>query len=644
MEYLVKGLQGGQTYAVQVRSIAGTEVSEWSPILQITAQTDESVPRQITDLSGTIYGATFILKWTRPTRNTNGSRFTDFQDYQLTITSGTQTAYRYFTTTNVNYSLADNTDDFGSPQPNLSFTVAARDRVGNIGADSNLVALSNPAPAAPAKILSKSTPTGVRVSWAATTDIDFSFYEVYVGDSLSFTPDTSSFGNLKYSGRNNSVDIPLTPGAKYIKVCVVDNFGQRSAFSTTSNSAGNSTAGDDSALGNVLSDLGVNSYWKINELSGTDINDYGSFNNDGVALNGVGLGNEQIFPGNSFFSGSFDGSDDHVAIATTDYQSLTSWTIGAVVKPTDVTDTWIMTHAHSGSGAVRFALSIGAIPTVGASRFGGGFYNGASWQPVQGATTVVSGSEYFVVVTFDGTDLKLYVNGVLDGTATPGGGPGTSTGTSVYIGRPAGPSDTTQFFNGLIQDAFVLNYAVSATNVATMNSALASPSDTVANIVVKDEGVTVTGAVSALNFQGEGVTATAAGGEVTVAIEFGGGWTRTTTDITTASLTDGSTQNGSAPLAAGYNIYSVAVDRACRVRLYVDSSYRAADASRAIGTSPTGDHGVVMDLVFTAAGTLVMSPIVEGFILSGTDVPYAIENRSGSTAAVSVDLTYLRTE
>ena len=62
-------------------------------------------------------------------------------------------------------------------------------------------------------------------------------------------------------------------------------------------------------------------------------------------------------------------------------------------------------------------------------------------------------------------------------------------------------------------------------------------------------------------------------------------------------------------------------------------------------TDPTGDHGVMLDVVMTGAGTLTLSPLVDGFTDDASDdVPYRVTNTSGSTSSVDVDLDYLRTE
>jgi hypothetical protein len=119
---------------------------------------------------------------------------------------------------------------------------------------------------------------------------------------------------------------------------------------------------------------------------------------------------------------------------------------------------------------------------------------------------------------------------------------------------------------------------------------------------------------------------------------------RTTVTVTTASLANNATENNTVTMELGYRVLSVTVDRACRIRLYTNTTKRTADAGRAVGTDPTGDHGLMLELVFTAAGTLTMSPLVDGFVDSGTAIPYAITNTSGATSTVQVQLTYLRTQ
>jgi hypothetical protein len=97
-------------------------------------------------------------------------------------------------------------------------------------------------------------------------------------------------------------------------------------------------------------------------------------------------------------------------------------------------------------------------------------------------------------------------------------------------------------------------------------------------------------------------------------------------------------------MASGYRLHTIETDRACRVRLYTTSAKRTADAARSVGTDPTGDHGLMFEFVATGAVDYDLSPLVDGYCPTGTDVYYAIENRSGSTSTVEVILGWIRTE
>ena len=96
----------------------------------------------------------------------------------------------------------------------------------------------------------------------------------------------------------------------------------------------------------------------------------------------------------------------------------------------------------------------------------------------------------------------------------------------------------------------------------------------------------------------------------------------------------------------GYRLLKVETDVAARVRVYDSIDHRTADAARAIGTDPSGVHGVILDLV-TTASTLAwwLSPVVDGYTENAGDtVPLAITNLSGSTDTVTVIFTWVRSE
>ena len=89
-----------------------------------------------------------------------------------------------------------------------------------------------------------------------------------------------------------------------------------------------------------------------------------------------------------------------------------------------------------------------------------------------GATTVTTGVWHHVAGVFDGSYMKIYLNGVLDGSQANGNGP--ASGTSVLnIGRNPYPS---QYFGGLIDEVRVSAGAVYSSNFSPATSLSAAGS------------------------------------------------------------------------------------------------------------------------------------------------------------------------
>ena len=126
----------------------------------------------------------------------------------------------------------------------------------------------------------------------------------------------------------------------------------------------------------------------------------------------------------------------------------------------------------------------------------------------------------------------------------------------------------------------------------------------------------------------------------------GGFVSRTTAEVTTASLANNATEDTTVTLKPGYRLLKVETDIATRVRVYDSTASRTADAARAIGTDPSGVHGVVLDLVTTPSDLAWwLSPVVDGYTANADDtVPLAITNLSGSTDTVTVIFTWVRSE
>jgi hypothetical protein len=123
---------------------------------------------------------------------------------------------------------------------------------------------------------------------------------------------------------------------------------------------------------------------------------------------------------------------------------------------------------------------------------------------------------------------------------------------------------------------------------------------------------------------------------------------RSTATYTTASLVTLASEMGAVTISKAYRLFAISTNRPARVRLYTTSAKRDADITRAVGTSPTGDHGLMLEFV-TAASLLSadLSPTVDGFdgkITPDGAIPITVTNQDTATGTVTVTFTYIRTE
>lgn len=122
---------------------------------------------------------------------------------------------------------------------------------------------------------------------------------------------------------------------------------------------------------------------------------------------------------------------------------------------------------------------------------------------------------------------------------------------------------------------------------------------------------------------------------------------RTTKAGTTGSLADAAQEDLDITGFKGYALLKVQTDRAARVRIYTDAASRTADASRAEGTDPAADDGVIAEVITTAAETVLISPGAFGFNNESTpttNIPCRVTNKSGGASTVTVTLHVLQLE
>jgi hypothetical protein len=210
-------------------------------------------------------------------------------------------------------------------------------------------------------------------------------------------------------------------------------------------------------------------WWKLNETVGTTATDSGS----GTAANGTytntwtyglsGIDSADAGGGTSVKAGTNGYITVGALPAKLQFASGTSFSIeawcafqGSAPGPA------LVTEAFAGDGTVRYMLGFynGSSWTDFPSF---GWYNG-SWRLIQSATGIGNGLWHHVVGTFDGTQLRLYVDGSLvAGPTTPGGTQPGGTET-LYIGRRW--DSGTYFDDGWLDEVAMYSVALSSTQVS----------------------------------------------------------------------------------------------------------------------------------------------------------------------------------
>jgi hypothetical protein len=122
---------------------------------------------------------------------------------------------------------------------------------------------------------------------------------------------------------------------------------------------------------------------------------------------------------------------------------------------------------------------------------------------------------------------------------------------------------------------------------------------------------------------------------------------RNTANASTSNIADGASDDITIVAAKSYMLQKIETSAAAWVTLYTDTASRTADASRTQTTDPAPGSGVIAEVITSGASTQLITPGVMGFNNDGTpsdNVYLKVENQSGSAAAITVTLTYVKME
>jgi hypothetical protein len=201
-------------------------------------------------------------------------------------------------------------------------------------------------------------------------------------------------------------------------------------------------------------------YWRfdgdtVDEMGGTSM----------TLIGGPPYGSALISPYSGAQSLNCDGANDYAAVPD---DAKFDYTFNMSVEA------WVNADVLSGTGMFvsKYSWGIGHL-AGGAPRFW--TYNGTTVTNCTGST-LSTGTNYHIVGTYDGTNMKLYVNGSLANTVAFTASFPTNA-NSLLVGSW---DTTTNYFDGRVDEAAVYNRALTAQEISDHysigNAAIASKS------------------------------------------------------------------------------------------------------------------------------------------------------------------------
>ena len=122
---------------------------------------------------------------------------------------------------------------------------------------------------------------------------------------------------------------------------------------------------------------------------------------------------------------------------------------------------------------------------------------------------------------------------------------------------------------------------------------------------------------------------------------------RTTSSITTSNIADGASATATIVAAKALVLLKIQTSAAAWVTLYTDSTSRTNDSSRLETTDPQPGSGILAEVITSAAETQIITPGTIAWnndVTPSTNIYAKIVNKSGSSAAITVTITYIQIE
>ncbi len=222
-------------------------------------------------------------------------------------------------------------------------------------------------------------------------------------------------------------------------------------------------------------------HWKFDETIGTTTSDFSENDNTGTISGATWT---QGINGNAL---NFDGINDYVEVQrSTSLDSINSQTtIEVWIKsPLTTRGTIIEKWLYNPTDDRSYVLTAETDGTIKLLLSSNGLYPSNSGN-LSSANKVLPDTWTHIAVTSDGTNMKMYINGVLDpSTATSPSGGIYSSGANIHFGAwQYATNGKTAYFKGIMDEVKLYNYAFSASEILANYNADNSSSDTTAPVI-----------------------------------------------------------------------------------------------------------------------------------------------------------------
>jgi len=240
----------------------------------------------------------------------------------------------------------------------------------------------------------------------------------------------------------------------------------------------------------LISSHGPVAYWRLGESSGNTAEDE-TGSHDGTYQNSYSLGQSGALSGDSDTSAGFSGgSNDRVQVGSFNVTG-SGITLLAWFRADSFGDVRFISKATSTSPSDHtWMLGIDNNTTLECRLK----IDGTTRQVSASVSTLSAGSWYFAAATYDGSTIRVYLNGTEVGTGSYSGSISTSSAAVGLANQPSGAGD--RGFDGRLDEVAVFDKALSGAEISGLYSAALGSDGLLARWQFNDgTGTTVTDSV-----------------------------------------------------------------------------------------------------------------------------------------------------